>query len=71
LFEKPDDLSELQELYNKILIAVMSVLEGNDEKIYEDLQNKLESRFLIDFIKQNLEILQVKDANDMTKLLNL
>lgn len=29
----------------------MSVLEGNDEKIYEDLQNKLESRFLIDFVK--------------------
>ena len=51
LFETADDLNELQELYNKILIAVMSVLEGNDEKIYEDLQAKLESNFLIDFIK--------------------
>lgn len=71
LFEKSDDLNELQELYNKILIAVMSVLEGNDEKIYEDLQHKLESRFLIDFIKQNLEILQVTNASDMVKLLNL
>lgn len=49
----------------------MSVLEGNDEKIYEDLQNKLESRFLIDFINQNLEILQAKTEVNILKLLNL
>lgn len=54
MFEKQDDLWDLYELQSKILLSVMSVLEGNDEKIYEDLQNKLEPRFLIDFVNQNL-----------------
>ena len=37
LFHSSVDIQCLQELYNKILIAVMSVLEGNDDRIYEDL----------------------------------
>ncbi len=36
LIEEEDKLL-LQDIKNKILIAIMSVLEGNDEKIYEDL----------------------------------
>ncbi len=36
LIEEEDKL-QLQDIKNKILIAIMSVLEGNDEKIYEDL----------------------------------
>lgn len=51
LFEFPEDIVHLQELYNKIIMAAMSVLEGNDERIYEEVQNKLEPRFLIDIIK--------------------
>lgn len=42
LFESGEDIQELQELQNKILLAVLSVLEGNEDKIYQDLQNKLE-----------------------------
>ena len=49
----------------------MSVLEGNDDRIYEDLQNKLEPKFLIDIVKRNLEVLQVEDVTDMKKLLEL
>lgn len=64
-FEKPDELWDLQELYNKIFISVISVLEGNDEKIYDDLQNKLEPKFLIDFMEQNLQILHVDTAVEM------
>jgi len=37
----------------------MSVLEGNEDLIYKDLQNKLEISFLMDFLKSNLDILGV------------
>lgn len=49
---------------------MISVLEGNEDKIYQDLQNKLESQFLIDFLKSNLEVLGVYNANDMKQLLD-
>jgi inositol 1,4,5-triphosphate receptor type 1/inositol 1,4,5-triphosphate receptor type 3 len=52
-------------------MTAMSVLEGNDERIYEDVQNKLEPRFLIEIIKQNLEALEVTSARDMRRLLDL
>lgn len=51
LYEKPEDINNLQEIYNKIIIAAMSVLEGNDDRIYEEIQNKLETKFLIEIIK--------------------
>lgn len=44
----------------------MSVLEGNDEKIYEDLQNKLETRFLIDIVKSNLLVLDSKTVESLS-----
>ena len=31
-------------------MAIMSVLEGNDDRIYEDLKNKLEPQFLLEII---------------------
>lgn len=37
LFELPEDIVNLQELYNKVIMAAMSVLEGNDERIYEEI----------------------------------
>lgn len=64
-----DDLQNLHELYNKILLAIMSVLEGDDDKIYEDLQTKLEPRFLVEIIKQNLKSLKVETVSDMLRLL--
>jgi inositol 1,4,5-triphosphate receptor type 1/inositol 1,4,5-triphosphate receptor type 3 len=51
MLDKPEDFTQLQDFYNKILILMIGVLEGNDEKIYEDIQSKLEARFLIDFLK--------------------
>lgn len=40
----------MQQIYNKILIAIMTVLEGNDDRLYEDLQNKIEPSFLIEIV---------------------
>lgn len=47
----------------------MSVLEGNDDRIYEDLQNKLEPKFLYEIVNQNLTALRVKKPKDMYRLL--
>jgi inositol 1,4,5-triphosphate receptor type 1/inositol 1,4,5-triphosphate receptor type 3 len=44
---------------------VLSVLEGNEDKIYKDLENKLESQFLVDFLKSNLEGLGARSAIEM------
>jgi hypothetical protein len=45
----------------------MSVLEGNEDLIYKDLQNKLEVSFLVDFLKSNLDILNVSNVGEMKK----
>jgi hypothetical protein len=68
LFE-PATIENLQDLYNKVIMAAMSVLEGNDERIYEEIQNKLEPRFLVDIIKQNLEALGVTNVRELNILL--
>ena len=60
LIEEEDKL-QLQDIKNKILIAIMSVLEGNDEKIYEDIENKLDGQVFIEILKYNLEVLKVKE----------
>ncbi|CAD8053653.1 unnamed protein product [Paramecium sonneborni] len=71
LFENSEDLQELQELQNKILQAVLSVLEGNEEKIYKDLSNKLEAQFLINFLQNNLESLNIQNSTDLEQILQL
>jgi hypothetical protein len=45
----------------------MSVMEGNEDLIYKDLQNKLEISFLIDFLKSNLDILGVSSVVEMKR----
>ncbi|CAD8133692.1 unnamed protein product [Paramecium octaurelia] len=65
LFDTEDDLQELQELFNKILQTVLLVLEGNEEKIYKDIQNKLEASFLISFLSLSFEQLNIENINDL------
>ncbi|KAM3147677.1 hypothetical protein pb186bvf_000005 [Paramecium bursaria] len=64
LFETQEDFQELHELQNKILVAVLSVLEGNNEKIFKDLENKLEAQFLVQFLEQNLISLGIRSEAD-------
>ncbi|KAM3129578.1 hypothetical protein pb186bvf_018329 [Paramecium bursaria] len=64
-----DRKDQLQNIYDKILMVIMSALEGNDEKIYEDLQNKLEPKFLQEIIMQNLDAMNIKTQHDLTQLL--
>lgn len=48
-------LEPLYEIYIKCVNIVICVMEGNDEAIYRELATKLENKFLMDIIKQNLE----------------
>jgi hypothetical protein len=61
LFNTQEDLVELYDLHNKIILVVLSVFEGNDEKIYEDIENKLDGQVFIEILKYNLEVLKVKE----------
>ena len=61
LFNTQEDLVELYNLHNKIILVVLSVFEGNDEKIYEDIENKLDGQVFIEILKYNLEVLKVKE----------
>lgn len=44
-------------IYNKSIDIALSCLEGNQEKIYEDLGTKLEVGFLVNLIESNLELI--------------
>ena len=46
----PEEMSSLE---GKILSSVLLVLEGNKESNYDDLQAKLDPKFLIKFIKNS------------------
>ena len=61
LFNTQEDLVELYDLHNKIILVVLSVFEGNDEKIYEDIENKLDGQVFIELLKYNLEVLNVNE----------
>jgi hypothetical protein len=43
----------------------MSVMEANDDKIFEDLETKLDAKFLIDFLKSNLDIINIHTSDDL------
>jgi len=61
LLNTQEYLVELYNLHNKIILVVLSVFEGNDEKIYEDIENKLDGQVFIEILKYNLEVLKVKE----------
>ncbi|CAD8078308.1 unnamed protein product [Paramecium sonneborni] len=64
-------MQALFNIYNKIIIIIMSVLEGNDERIQEDLQKKIDPKFLIEIIKQYLQNNnpKIESKEDMEKAL--
>ncbi|CAD8065958.1 unnamed protein product [Paramecium primaurelia] len=64
-------MQALFNIYNKIIIIIMSVLEGNDERIQEDLQKKIDPKFLIEIIRQYLQNHnpQIQSKEDMEKAL--
>ncbi|CAD8077595.1 unnamed protein product [Paramecium sonneborni] len=68
---KDSGMQSLFNIYNKIIIIIMSVLEGNDERIQEDLQKKIDPKFLIEIFKQYLQNHnpQIQRKEDMVKAL--
>jgi len=43
----------------------MLVLEGNDQKSYEELQSKLDPKFLVNFLKSILNKMGVKKVSEI------
>lgn len=52
-------LEPLYEIYNKCINIVICVLEGNDDTIFRELSTKLENKFLMEIINQNLSELEI------------
>ncbi|CAK78094.1 unnamed protein product (macronuclear) [Paramecium tetraurelia] len=71
LLSKPEGMQALFNIYNKIIIIIMSVLEGNDDRIQEDLQKKIDPKFLIEIVRQYLQNHnpKIQSKEDMEKAL--
>ncbi|CAD8193240.1 unnamed protein product [Paramecium pentaurelia] len=63
----PEEQDELFELQAKIIQSIMLVLEGNNQKNYEELQQKLDCRFLVNFIKLIVQKVGIEKIFDFKK----
>lgn len=69
-FDSPASLERLFELYQKCILIILNILEGNNVQLQKAFLNKLDVMFLLRIIKKNFEILQIKTVQDLKRLLH-
>jgi hypothetical protein len=59
----------LNNIYKQCILIILNVLESNEPSLIKELLVKIKARFLLGIILRNLESLNIKNAQDITNLL--
>lgn len=68
-FETKESLERLFELYQKCILVILNILEGNNSELNKAFLNKLDVHFLLRLIEKYLENLEIKTEEDLRSLL--
>lgn len=68
-FDNPASLERLFELYQKCILVILNILEGNNPELNKAFLNKLDVQFLLKIIEKNLELLSIQNEEDLRQLL--
>ena len=63
-FDNADKKKELNAIFEKGILIILSCFEGNELKTFKAIDNKLEPKFLTNILKENLGKLGLKTKEE-------